>query len=203
MIEKFNANKKDFLKKIRPLINSPVICLTGQMAAGKNYVCAMLEKLGAVSTDLDKTAHIAIQESTQQILDEFQKDAEESGINLQTPDGSLNRRALGKLIFSEPSLLKKQEEIVYPKIIELTKKFIEENEGKTVILNATVLHKTPELMALCSKIIFVSAPCFKRLFRAKKRDGMPLNQLMARFSAQKNLLQEYKKTGKPIIIVKN
>lgn len=202
-MKKLNANKKDFLEKIRPLINSPVICLTGQMAAGKNHVCAMLEQLGAVSTDLDKTAHIAIEESTQKILDAFQKDAADAGITLKNEDGSLNRRALGKLIFSDAALLKKQESIVYPKIIELTKKFIEDNEGKTVILNATVLHKTPELMALCSKIIFVSAPYLKRLFRAKKRDGMPLNQLAARFSSQKNLLQEYKNTGKPIIIVKN
>ena len=188
--------------------NAPeIVCLTGQMAAGKNFVCSLLEKDGFVSLDLDRTAHEAILLCTPQILEAFGGEAERRGISLLNEDGSLNRRALGQIVFSSPELLAKQESIVYPKIIELTEQFIAKNSGKSVILNATVLFKTPELLSKCGKILFVKANFLKRLVRAKKRDGLPLRQILARFKNQKNLLAEYKKAAKKfnisVEIIKN
>ena len=184
-----------------------ILCLTGKMAAGKNFISRKLEAEGAVSLDMDKTAHTAISLCTREILAAFSGEAALRKINLQNADGSLNRRALGKIVFSSPELLARQESIVYPKIIELTNQFIEENHGKTVILNATVLFKTPELLSKCEKILFVTAPLLKRLFRAKKRDKMPVRQILARFKSQKNLFEEYKKFanehGIPIEVIKN
>lgn len=184
-----------------------VICVTGQMAAGKNYICEKLtsHNKNLVSIDSDKTAHEAISLCTQKILNAFKGEAEKSGIILQNEDGTLNRKALGKLIFPSPELLKKQEAIVYPKTVELTKKYIEENNSKgfSVIINAAVLYKIPDLMSLCSMIIFVKAPFLRRLFRAKKRDNLPLRQILSRFKSQKNLLDEYRKTGIELAIFKN
>ncbi|WP_367113228.1 dephospho-CoA kinase [Treponema sp.] len=184
-----------------------IICITGQMAAGKNFICSQLEKEGFVSLDLDKTAHTAISLCTPQIISAFGGEAEKRGISLLNSDGSLNRRALGQIVFSAPELLARQESIVYPKIIELTKQFIEKNSGKSVILNATVLFKTPELLSKCEKIVFVKANPLKRLIRAKKRDKMPLKQILARFKNQKNLLKEYmcaaEKLNIPVEIVRN
>ena len=188
--------------------NAPeIICITGQMAAGKNFICSQFEKEGFVSLDLDKTAHTAISLCTPQIISAFGGEAEKRGISLLNEDGSLNRRALGQIVFSSPALLAQQESIVYPKIIELTNQFIEENRGKSVILNATVLFKTPELLSKCEKIVFVKANPIKRLIRAKKRDGLPLRQILARFKNQRNLLAEYKKAAKKfnisVEIIKN
>jgi dephospho-CoA kinase len=183
------------------------ICVTGQMSAGKNFVCSLFEKEGFVSLDLDKTAHEAISLCKAQILSGFGKEARSRGISLLKEDGSLDRRELGRLVFSSPELLARQESIVYPKIIELTNQFIEKNSGKSVILNATVLFKTPELLAKCEKIFFVKANLLKRLARAKKRDGLPLRQILARFKSQKNLFREYKKAASklniPIEIIRN
>ena len=178
------------------------------MASGKNFVTQkIIENSGGkfVSIDSDKTVHEAISLCTEKIFEAFENDAKKNGINLKNADGTLNRKALGKLIFPWPELLLRQEKIVYPKTIELTKQFIEENraKGKSVIINATVLYKIPELMSLCSKIIFVTAPVLTRLLRAKKRDNLPAKQILARFKSQKNLLEEYKKTGIEILIVKN
>ena len=185
-----------------------IICLTGKMASGKNFVTQkIIENSGGkfVSIDSDKNVHEAISLCTEKIFEAFENDAKKNGINLKNADGTLNRKALGKLIFPWPELLLRQEKIVYPKTIELTKQFIEENraKGKSVIINATVLYKIPELMSLCSKIIFVTAPVLTRLLRAKKRDNLPAKQILARFKSQKNLLEEYKKTGIEIFIVKN
>ena len=184
-----------------------IICVTGGMAAGKNFICSQMEKQGFVAIDLDKTAHTAISLCTKQILEAFGEEARARGISLQNSDGSLNRRALGQIVFSDKNLLARQESIIYPKIIELVNQFIEENRGENVILNATVLFKTPELLSQCEKIIFVTAGFFTRLRRAKKRDGLPLKQILSRFKSQKNLLSEYQKAAAklaiPLEIVRN
>lgn len=180
-----------------------IICITGPMAAGKNYICSQYEKEGWLSLDADKQVHKAIELASPMIQISFRREAEEAGINISNPDGSLNRRALGKLLFSRPELLARQEEIVYPYIIEETKAFIASNPEKNIILNATVLFKTPELMGMCEKILFVTAPFFTRIRRARKRDNLPVKQILERFWAQRDLLKEYKKTGIPITIVNN
>ena len=180
-----------------------IICLTGKMASGKNYISKLLLDENSVSVDLDNFGHMAINSCKDQIYNAFNEIAEKKGINLKKVDGSIDRRALGSLIFSDKALIKKQESIVYPEIIKLTKDFIKQNKEKTIYINATLLFKTPELMELCSKIYFVKSNFFIRLYRAKKRDNLPLGQILKRFLAQKDLLKNYKLTGKPIIFIKN
>ena len=180
-----------------------IICVTGQMAAGKNFISSQYEKNGWLCLDADEQVHSAIKTATPQILNAFAKEAAAENIPLKNLDGTLNRRNLGKLIFPHPELLKKQESIIYPIIIEETKKIIKENEGRNIVLNATVLYKTPELLRMCRKIIFVKASFFVRLKRAIKRDKMPLPQILSRFWTQRNLFSRYKNAGIPIEIINN
>lgn len=180
-----------------------IICVTGPMAAGKNYICSKYEKEGWLCLDADKQVHKAIEKAVPEILKAFSKEACEKGITLENPDGSLNRRELGKLIFGNPELLSRQEKIVYPYLIEDTLNFIRENSGRNIILNATVLYKVPKLLKLCQKIIFVKASFIKRLSRALKRDKMPVIQILKRFHSQKNLFTEYQNSGIPVEIVNN
>ena len=179
-----------------------LIAVTGPMAAGKNYICRKLEKEeGWASVDADLLVHDAIELVKEKILETFIPYAEEQKLKLKKEDGSIDRRALGQLLFSFPELLKVQESMVYPIIIKWINDFIEEHE-KTII-NATVLYKTPELLNKCEKIIFVTAPFMIRLRRARRRDHLSYRQIFRRFHAQKNLLQEYQKSGIPIEIIKN
>ena len=180
-----------------------VIAVTGPMASGKNYICSQLEKEGWVSIDADILVHQAIELVKDKILQKFIPFAQRQNIKLTKEDGSIDRKALGRLLFSFPELLAIQESMVYPIIIQQILQFI--NEHEKAIINATVLYKTPELLAYCDKIIFVKAPFFKRLGRAMRRDKLPLSQILKRFSAQKNLLKEYQKVfpKEKIEIVKN
>ena len=179
-----------------------IIAVTGPMAAGKNYISRKLEKEeGFASVDADLLVHDAIELVKEKILETFIPYAEEQNLKLKKEDGSIDRRALGQLLFSFPELLKVQESMVYPIIIKWINDFIEEHE-KTII-NATVLYKTPELLNKCEKIIFVTAPFMIRLRRARRRDHLSYRQIFRRFRAQKNLLQEYQKSGIPIEIIKN
>lgn len=180
-----------------------VIAVVGPMASGKNYICKQLEQQGWTSIDADILVHQAIEQVKDKILEKFVPFAEQEHINLTNPDGTINRRALGKLLFSFPELLQIQESIVYPIIIQEILEFINNHEKS--IINATVLYKTPQLLAYCDKIIYVSSPFFKRLLRALRRDKLPLFQILRRFHAQKNLLREYQKKvpQEKIVIVKN
>lgn len=177
------------------------------MAAGKNAVCRILEERGFIALDADRQVHGAIEKAAPEIIKTFSKEANAQNITLTDKNERINRRELGRLLFTSKDLLAKQERIVYPVIIEETKRFIqkqqEQKKEADIILNATVLYKTPELLRLCKYIIYVDAPKITRIVRALKRDRMPLRQILSRFSTQKGLFSEYKKTGVPIIKITN
>ena len=180
-----------------------VIAVTGPMAAGKNYICSQLEQQGWACLDADLLVHDAIEIAKDRILDTFTPYAEKKKIKLARLDGSIDRRALGKLLFSIPELLTIQESIVYPIITKQIENFIATH--KKSVINATVLFKTPELLALCQKVIFVTAPVLKRLQRARKRDHLSYSNIIRRFYTQRKRLQEYQQTVLPenLLIVKN
>lgn len=184
-----------------------ILCVTGPMAAGKNAVCRILEERGFIALDADRQVHGAIEKAAPEIIKTFSNEAKAQNITLTDKNGRINRRELGRLLFTSKELLSKQESIVYPVIIEETKRFIqkqkEQKKEADIILNATVLYKTPELLNLCKYIIYVDAPKITRIVRSLKRDRMPLRQILGRFASQKNLFSEYKKTGVPIIKITN
>lgn len=180
-----------------------IICVTGKMASGKNTLCSLLEQNDFLCTDADKVVHKVINDATPKILETFNEYAIQKGITLSNPDGTLNRKNLGELLFQNPTLLKKQEDIIYPLYIEETQKIINSNPSCNIILNATVLYKTPQLMNQCDFIIFVKSSAIQRFFRVCKRDNIKIKNILQRFYSQKNLYSEYKATNIPIIEIKN
>ena len=182
---------------------STTLAVVGPMASGKNYICSQLEQEGYTSVDADILVHDAIDIAKERILDTFTPYAQKKNIKIARHDGTIDRQALGKLLFSIPELLTVQESIVYPIIIQQIQEFVNQHEKS--IINATVLYKTPELLALCDKVIYVSSPFFKRLLRALRRDKLPPGQILRRFHAQKNLRKEYQKlvTPEKLVIVRN
>lgn len=179
-----------------------ILCVTGPMAAGKNYVTALLEKKGFVSIDADVVGHKAVEECREKILETFGSIAEEKKISLTDENGNIIRRNLGALIFGNAELVAKQEQIVYPYITKTIETFIEEHKNQNVIVNATVLYKIP-LVKKMDKILYVDVPAIVRFFRARKRDKMKMRQILARFKSQKKLLKCYKETGIPVVKVRN
>ena len=180
-----------------------IICVTGKMASGKNTLCSLLEQNDFLCTDADKVVHKVINDATPKILETFNDNAIQKGITLTNPDGTLNRKNLGELLFQNPTLLKKQEDIIYPLYIEETQKIINSNPSCNIVLNATVLYKTPQLMNQCDFIIFVKSSAIQRFFRVCKRDNIKIKNILQRFYSQKNLYSEYKATNIPIIEIKN
>lgn len=167
-----------------------ILCVTGPMAAGKNAAADILEQKGFACVDADIVAHKAIENSKQKILEEFGPLAAQKNITLLNPDGTINRRNLGAILFTDKTLIEKQESIVYPEVNALLEQFIEQNKGRNIVINATLLYKVP-LIKKMDFVLFIDAPRFLRLKRALKRDKLSVKQILQRFSAQNNLFAKY------------
>lgn len=197
MENSFNQNQDKNSQKHRL-----ILAVTGSMAAGKNYVSNLLEKKGFLAIDADKCVHQAIEEAKDQILEAFLPIAKEKNIQIQNPDGTINRKNLGSILFSDEKLLQKQESIVHPKVNEIFNRFIDENPEKNIVLNATVLYKTP-VINRCDAIIFVKAPIITRFFRTKRRDNLPSREIFKRFASQFKIFAKYKFLKSDIYIIWN
>ncbi len=90
-----------------------LIGLTGNIACGKSTVVAMLEQLGARAIDADAVTRRVQQPGTpvyRQIVATFGEDI------LTAPDGPLDRKKLGALVFQDPALLEQLERIIHPAV---------------------------------------------------------------------------------------
>ncbi|MBQ6028768.1 MAG: dephospho-CoA kinase [Treponema sp.] len=177
-----------------------VICVAGPIAAGKNFVCSILEERGFFCLDADQEIHKIIGDKQAEILSRFSQSAASCGINLRAADGSLDRRALGKLLFKDSALLAEQEKILYPEFIARVQKLIDANQkawvdqkARGLAINAALLYKTPSLLRQCQKIIYVDAPLLVRAWRIRRRDKLPLLQIIRRIKSQKGLMEEYER----------
>jgi dephospho-CoA kinase len=89
-----------------------LIGLTGGIACGKSTVVAMLQAHGATTIDADAVTHLVQRPGTpvfQQIVAAF-------GPGVVAPDGALDRRALGAIVFADQARLRELEQIVHPAV---------------------------------------------------------------------------------------
>jgi dephospho-CoA kinase len=88
--------------------------LTGGVASGKSTVSAILAELGAVVIDADAIAREVVAPGTpglDAVVAEF-------GPALLTPDGALDRPAMGRLVFGDEAARRRLEAIVHPLVLE-------------------------------------------------------------------------------------
>jgi dephospho-CoA kinase len=86
--------------------------LTGGIATGKTYVRSRFERLGAVCLDADEIAHGVIAPGTEG-ADAI---AARFGPGVMTADGSVDRAALGRLVFGDEAARRALEAIVHPAV---------------------------------------------------------------------------------------
>ncbi|KAH9257692.1 dephospho-CoA kinase [Batrachochytrium salamandrivorans] len=81
-----------------------IVGLTGGIACGKSLVTSELLDRGIPVLDCDLIARIVVEPNTvcrEQIVFAFKEDLLAMGEEIELPDGSLNRKALGKLVFAD------------------------------------------------------------------------------------------------------
>lgn len=88
--------------------------LTGGVASGKSTVAGVLADLGAVVIDADALAREVVEKGTpglDRVVAEF-------GEGLLTPEGDLDRPAMGRLVFGDADARRRLEAIVHPLVFE-------------------------------------------------------------------------------------
>jgi dephospho-CoA kinase len=92
----------------------PVIGLTGNIGSGKSSVARILRELGAKVADADQIARDVVLPGTP-ALAELTK---EFGSGILNPDGSLNRKKVGSIVFDDPRARLRLNQIIHPRIKE-------------------------------------------------------------------------------------
>ena len=156
------------------------ICLTGGLASGKSTAARYLSEQGASIIDADILGHHAYDKGTiahQEVIKTF-------GEDLITKDGSIDRRLLGKKVFSDPLKLKKLTNIVWPEIRRLAQKKLnafEDNE--IVVLEAAVLIEAG-WQDMGDEIWVVVVEREVAIQRCISRDGLEREAILNRLDAQ-------------------
>lgn len=180
-----------------------IIGLGGPTGGGKTAAGKILEKHGFLEIDTDAVSHRILDEKKNLILAEFSCEAGEKGLPLLDEQGNLLRKNLGKLLFSDSSLLKRHESIIYPELKKIIEGKILENRNRNIVVNGAVLYKIPEILSLCTFVLYIYSPFFIRLVRLIRRDKIPFPQLIERMKAQKNLFAKYSEQYADIVKVIN
>lgn len=98
----------------------PLVALTGGIASGKSTIARRLVEHGAVVVDADQIVR-DVQQPGSPVLDEI---AAEFGASMIRPDGSLDRAALGGLVFGDDAAVARLNAIVHPAVrAESTRRF--------------------------------------------------------------------------------
>jgi len=112
-----------------------VIGLTGNIGTGKSTVAEMLAELGAEVIDADKVAHEMMRPGTPvhaAVVEAF-------GPEVLSPDGKIDRRLLGTLVFTDPAALARLEAITHPATIEAISRRISVTFARVVAVEAIKL----------------------------------------------------------------
>uniref|UniRef100_A0AAG5DFW1 Bifunctional coenzyme A synthase n=1 Tax=Anopheles atroparvus TaxID=41427 RepID=A0AAG5DFW1_ANOAO len=116
-----------------------VIGLTGGIGSGKSKMIERFQKLGAGIIDCDKIAH-QLYEPGEECYDEV---VSTFGRDILHPDGTINRRALGAIVFADREKLNQLNGIMWAAIAkrarEETHKLYERDGKEVVLMEAAVL----------------------------------------------------------------
>ncbi len=160
-----------------------VVGLTGGIAAGKTVVATRLGELGAAIIDADRLAREVVEPGTPG-LDAI---AVRFGRGILLPDGSLDRPALGSIVFGDPAARKDLEAITHPAVHELSQRRMTEavlhDPARVVVYDVPLLVEARGTSEF-DTIVVVHAPRDTRLARLVDLRRMPAADAARRIDAQ-------------------
>ena len=160
-----------------------VVALTGGVAAGKTTVTDILSARGARVIDADILARQAVQPGSPAL----QGIQEKFGADVLDSTGSLNREALGKLIFHDPDAREALNAIVHPRVRELYEAELSAIQAETpdaVVVYAVPLLAEARSVSEFDAVIVAHAPEEVRLARLQEHRGFSEEDARARVGSQ-------------------
>lgn len=172
------------------------IGLTGGIASGKSTVSRLLSELGAPIVDADAIAHAVVapgQPAWRQIIAYF-------GDQILCSDGSINRRKLGDIVFSDTEKRKRLEEITHPAIwrqVSAEARMAEAAGYRVVVLDVPLLLET-DWNRMVDEVWVVYVDHQTQIQRLIARDSLTPQQAEMRIASQLSL--EEKKQYADVVI---
>jgi dephospho-CoA kinase len=154
--------------------------LTGGIASGKSTVSAILAELGAVVIDADRLAREVVEKGTPGLA----AVVEAFGEGLLTPEGDLDRPAMGTLVFNDEARRRTLEGIIHPLVFERIVAL-----EKAAPQDAVVVHDIP-LLAESGRadtfdaVIVVDAPSGTQVERMLRDRGWTREDAESRIASQ-------------------
>lgn len=159
------------------MMRSKVIGITGGSGTGKSYISGILRNEGISVFDADKIGHEIFDDSI-----ECRNELVTCFGNEILSENRIDRKKLGNIVFSEPELLKKLNEITHKYILRRIYNKIEACEAKITCVDGALLIESG---MKCDALIGVIAAYDVRLRRIMERDGIEETAARKRLDAQK------------------
>ena len=157
--------------------------LTGGVASGKTTVAQILKEEGAILLDADQIARDLVEPQTPiwaEVIKAF-------GTSILDEDGSIRRKKLAALVFSDPHRRKRLNEILHPAIRKEVARRLKEigrrNPEAIVIVDAALLVETGDYREM-DRLIIVTSTETQQLERLRQRDGASREQALAIVTSQ-------------------
>ncbi|HEX8212054.1 MAG TPA: dephospho-CoA kinase [Longimicrobium sp.] len=156
--------------------------LTGNIAAGKSTVARIWRSLDATVVDADVLSRQAVEPGTPALA----RIAEEWGDEVVEAGGGLDRAALRRIVFADPSARERLEAIVHPAVAELREEAYRaaEERGERVVVADIPLLFEAGLVDDFDAVVLVDAPEEVRLARLVGDRGMDPEEARRMIAAQ-------------------
>lgn len=161
-----------------------IIGITGPSGSGKSVLTEHLSKKGLPCIDADRVYHSMLIPPSP-CLDAIRKNF---GDSVFSPDGTLDRVALGAVVFNDSEKLKLLNSTVLDMVIDRIRQTVRELESEghsAVIIDAPTLIESG-FNKECDVVISVIAPVEDRILRIRVRDGISAEKAAERVRAQKD-----------------
>ncbi len=153
--------------------------VTGNIASGKSTVTGMLAELGATVIDSDLVYRELVAPGTPLL----RRLASRFGEEIVDDDGSLDRRALGTIVFSDPEALADLDRITHPAVIAEVDRRVAAIPGGVVVLDAVKLIESGHAER-CDAVWVVVTDPEEQVTRLMKRNSLLAEEARRRVTAQ-------------------
>ncbi|MGL5861972.1 MAG: dephospho-CoA kinase [Phycicoccus sp.] len=154
--------------------------LTGGIGSGKSTAAATFAALGAVVVDADAVAREVVRPGTPALA----AIAERFGPGLVGSDGTLDRTALGRIVFGRPEALRDLEAITHPAIRRRTAELMAAAPPDAVLVHDMPLVVEQRMTGEYHLVVVVGAAESVRIRRLVEHRGMTQADARARVAAQ-------------------
>lgn len=171
-----------------------IIGLTGNIATGKSTILHYLAGKGAYVLDADKLAHESMTTGTHTywaIVDAF-------GQAILKIDGTIDRKALGKIVFTDPDSLARLEAIVHPAVFDLARQELVSVDANVIVLEAIKLLEAGHLVTLCDEVWVVTSSPETQLRRLRETRGMDEAEARRRMASQSSQAEKIARADRVI-----